>query len=94
MSDKLPADSYAQRMRDQEGADSDTGLDFGQALAALKAGKRVRRATWGSVANLVIDKVDKMFTFRPGDCDDCQWCWEVSDEFFDDIVANDWQVIP
>lgn len=44
MSDKLPVDSYAQRMRDQESADSDTGLDFGQALAAMKAGKRVRRA--------------------------------------------------
>lgn len=69
-------------------------LDFGAALQAMRAGKRVRRAAWGverfdSETYLVIDREHKRFTLWH---DDCRWDWESADEFYEDILAADWLV--
>lgn len=68
-------------------------MDFGQALLAMRQGKRVRREDWSEGSYLIIDNEDREFIFQSGDCDDCRWSWEVSDDFFSDIIATDWEVV-
>lgn len=66
-------------------------LDFGAALQAMRAGKRVRRAAWLPTGHLELDG-EKQFMIWPGDCDECSWDWTADDSCTEDILAADWQV--
>lgn len=69
------------------------GLDFGQALAAMKAGKRVRRASWlvwqiayylGSGQTLMSETA-----LSPANRYD-----EIAAILAADILASDWSIVP